>query len=70
MAWELLATHTDPENGTRVDKKRRRRPNHGNDVRFVFTTKSNRIFSFSHSELFDLADTLDDVCEKIEESTF
>lgn len=70
MAWEVLATHTDPENGTTVVKQRRRRPKHGNEIRYLITTKSNRVFSFNRNELFDITDTVNDVCEMVEEGKF
>lgn len=70
MAWETVKSHTDPDNGIVVQKQRQRRPKHGTEIRYMVTTKSNRIFSFNRNEITDLVDTLNDVFDEIEDGKF
>lgn len=70
MAWETVTEFVDPENGNKVIKQRRQRNGRGNETRYLVQVNHERFIYVSRTQLFNLADTLGDLCDRIEEGRF
>lgn len=70
MAWETTTEFVDPENGNKVIKQRRQRNGRGNETRYLVQVNHERFIYVSRTQLFNLADTLGDLCDRIEEGHF
>lgn len=70
MAWETVAEFVDPENGNKVIKQRRQRHGRGNETRYLVQVNHERFIYVSRTQMFNLADTLGDLCDQIEEGAF
>jgi hypothetical protein len=70
MPWETVATYTDSDTGVTVEKQHRKRNGRGNQSRYKLEVTKDRWIYLSHTQLFDLTDTLDDVCDAIDDKAF
>lgn len=70
MAWLPIKTFTDAQTGVVIEKQHQKRPNRGNQTRYLVRLSQNKYFIVSRTQIFDLTDALNDLCDELEEGKF
>lgn len=70
MAWTTIKTFKDKENGVVIEKQHLRRLHSGNQTRYLVRPNGRKYFTVSRSQLFDLTDALNDLCDLLEKEEF
>lgn len=70
MAWTVSKTFTDTPTGVVIEKQHQKRPNRGNQTRYLVRIAENKYFIVNRTQIFDLCDAFNDLCDELEAGRF
>lgn len=70
MAWTTSDTFTDAPTGVVIEKQHQKKPNRGNQTRYLVRILPNKYFVANRTQIFDLTDALNELCADLEDGKF